>query len=117
MDQSAPIEKVLALTAEIEHATALADWPESARLAEIRSPLIMSLDAQQVQGSFDVIRSIAVHNDAVFADAQTTQVELRADYTAAMRRGSVANQYLQGKVPLASCQRSQRRRRVPTTKS
>ncbi|MGY6205219.1 hypothetical protein [Paraburkholderia strydomiana] len=56
MEQSALIEKVLALTGEIEHAAALADWPEAARLAELRSPLIMSLDAQQVQGSLDVIR-------------------------------------------------------------
>ena len=56
MEQSALIEKVLALTGEIEHAAALADWPEAARLAELRSPLIMSLDAQQVQGSLDVGR-------------------------------------------------------------
>jgi len=50
MESSALIGKVLALTGEIEQAAALADWPEAARLAEIRSPLIMSLDAQQVQG-------------------------------------------------------------------
>ncbi|CAH2900028.1 MAG: Adenosylhomocysteinase (EC [uncultured Paraburkholderia sp.] len=93
MEQSALIEKVLALTGEIEHAAALADWPEAARLAELRSPLIMSLDAQQVQGSLDVIRSIVARNDAIFADAQTTQVELQAEYTAAMRRASAANQY------------------------
>ncbi|MDR6375336.1 MULTISPECIES: flagellar protein FliT [Paraburkholderia] len=93
MEQSALIEKVLALTGEIEHAAALADWPEAARLAELRSPLIMSLDAQQVQGSLDVIRSIVARNDAIVADAQTTQVELQAEYTAAMRRVSAANQY------------------------
>ncbi|MFM0216003.1 MULTISPECIES: flagellar protein FliT [Paraburkholderia] len=93
MEQSALIEKVLALTAEIEHAAALADWPEAARLAELRSPLIMSLDAQQVQGSLDVIRSIVARNDAIVADAQTTQVELQAEYTAAMHRVSAANQY------------------------
>ncbi|MFM0375522.1 flagellar protein FliT [Paraburkholderia strydomiana] len=93
MEQSALIEKVLALTGEIEHAAALADWPEAARLAELRSPLIMSLDAQQVQGSLDVIRSIVARNDAIIADAQTTQVELQAEYTAAMRRVSAANQY------------------------
>jgi hypothetical protein len=93
MEQSALIEKVLALTGEIEHAAALADWPEAARLAELRSPLIMSLDAQQVEGSLDVIRSIVARNDAIVADAQTTQVELQAEYTAAMRRVSAANQY------------------------
>ncbi|XUW88389.1 flagellar protein FliT [Burkholderia sp. M6-3] len=93
MEQSALIEKVLALTGEIEHAAALADWPEAARLAELRSPLIMSLDAQRVQGSLDVIRSIVARNDAIIADAQTTQVELQAEYTAAMRRVSAANQY------------------------
>lgn len=93
MEQSALIEKVLALTGEIEHAAALADWPEAARLAELRSPLIMSLDAQQVQGSLDVIRSIVARNDAIVADAQTTQVELQAEYMAAMRRVSAANQY------------------------
>jgi len=93
MEQSALIEKVLALTGEIEHAAALADWPEAARLAELRSPLIMSLDAQQVQGSLNVIRSIVARNDAIVADAQTTQVELQAEYTAAMRRVSAANQY------------------------
>jgi len=93
MEQSALIAKVLALTGEIEHAAALADWPEAARLAELRSPLIMSLDAQQVQGSLDVIRSIVARNDAIVADAHTTQVELQAEYTAAMRRVSAANQY------------------------
>lgn len=93
MQQSALIEKVLALTEDIEHAAALADWPEAARLAEIRSPLIMSLSATDVQASADAIRSIIARNAAIFADAQTTQVELEAEYTAAMRRVSAANQY------------------------
>uniref|UniRef100_E1TCP0 Flagellar protein FliT n=1 Tax=Burkholderia sp. (strain CCGE1003) TaxID=640512 RepID=E1TCP0_BURSG len=93
MQQSALIEKVLALTEDIEHAAALADWPEAARLAEIRSPLIMSLSATDVQASADVIRSIIARNAAIFADAQTTQVELEAEYTSAMRRVSAANQY------------------------
>ncbi|WP_025598208.1 flagellar protein FliT [Burkholderia sp. WSM2230] len=93
MDQSALIGKVLSLTDEIEHAAALADWPEAARLAEIRSPLIMSLSAQDVQASADAIRSIIARNAAIFADAQTTQIELEAEYTAAMRRVSAANQY------------------------
>jgi len=93
MEQSALIEKVLALTDQIEHAAALADWPEAARLAEIRSPLIMSLGAQDVQASADAIRSIIARNAAIFADAQITQVELEAEYTAAMRRVSAANQY------------------------
>jgi hypothetical protein len=93
MEHSALIEKVLALTGEIEQAAALADWPEAARLAEIRSPLIMSLDAQKVQGSLDMIRSIVARNAAIFADAQTTQAELQTEFMAAMRRVSAANQY------------------------
>lgn len=93
MEHTALIEKVLALTSEIERAAALADWPEAARLAEIRSPLIMSLGTEDVHGSADAIRSIIARNAALFADAQTTQVELEAEYTAAMRRVSAANQY------------------------
>ncbi|HEX7936272.1 MAG TPA: flagellar protein FliT [Paraburkholderia sp.] len=93
MEQSVLIEKVLTLTSEIEHAAALADWPEAARLAEIRSPLIMSLDAQQVQGSLDAIRTLVARNAAIMAEAQTTQVELQAEFTAAMRSVNVANQY------------------------
>ncbi|MEZ2311530.1 flagellar protein FliT [Paraburkholderia sp. RCC_158] len=93
MEPSALIGKVLALTGEIEQAAALADWPEAARLAEIRSPLIMSLDAQQVQGSLDVIRSIVARDAVLYADAQATQVELQAEFTAAMRRASAVDQY------------------------
>ncbi|MFP3586186.1 flagellar protein FliT [Paraburkholderia sp. SIMBA_055] len=93
MESSALIWKVLALTGEIEQAAALADWPEAARLAEMRSPLIMSLDAQQVQGSLDVIRSIVARDAALYANAQTTQVELQAEFTAAMRRASAVDKY------------------------
>lgn len=90
MEQSALIEKVLALTSEIEHAAALADWPEAARLAEIRSPMIMSLDAQQVQGSLDAIRSIVERNDAIFADAHITQSELHIEFKATIGRTKAA---------------------------
>ncbi|MFM0716492.1 flagellar protein FliT [Paraburkholderia strydomiana] len=93
MEQATQVEKILALTREIEHAAALADWPEAARLAEIRSPLIMSLDAQQVQGSLDTFRSIVERNAVIFADAQSTQAELQTEFNNAIRRVNAVGEY------------------------
>ncbi|WP_345812249.1 flagellar protein FliT [Paraburkholderia sp. PREW-6R] len=93
MEQNAVIEQVLALTRDMEHAASLADWPEAARLAELRSPLIMSLDAQQAHASGDALRSVLARNAAMLADAQTSQRELEAEYSAAMKRVNAVGQY------------------------
>ncbi|WP_144143726.1 flagellar protein FliT [Paraburkholderia sp. BCC1884] len=93
MEQATQVEQILALTREIEHAAALADWPEAARLVEVRSPMIMSLDAQQVQGSLDAIRSVVARDAVIFADAQSTQAELQSEFNSAIRRVNAVGQY------------------------
>lgn len=42
MNQTELIERLLSMTREIEQAASLADWPEAARLTEMRSPLLMA---------------------------------------------------------------------------
>jgi|ERR1700737_2182739 len=95
MDQTALIERLLSLTQEIQHAAALADWPQAARLTDERSPLLDALTVDQTPAALDVIRKIQAIDAAVFADAQTTQGELQSEYRAAMERAKAAGHYQQ----------------------
>jgi mevalonate pyrophosphate decarboxylase len=95
VNQTTLIERLLSLTHAIEDAAALADWPEAARLTEERSPLFASLIADQDPAALEMIRLIQAIDTDVLANAQTTQVELHAEYHAAMTRANAAGQYQQ----------------------
>ncbi|WOD17915.1 flagellar protein FliT [Paraburkholderia kirstenboschensis] len=95
MNQTTLIEHLLSLTHAIEDAAALADWPEAARLTEERSPLLVSLSADQDPAALEMIRLIQAIDATVLANAQTTQVELQAEYRAAMIRAKATGQYQQ----------------------
>ncbi|MGF6993986.1 flagellar protein FliT [Paraburkholderia sp. GAS32] len=95
MNQTTLIERLLSLTHAIEDAVALANWPEAARLTEERSPLLVSLSAEQDPAALEMIRMIQAIDAAVLANAQTTQIELQAEYRSAMARVDAAGQYQQ----------------------
>lgn len=93
MNQTELVERVLSITREIEQAASLADWPEAARLTDARSPLLMSLTAEQEPAALDMIRQIQAADAALLADAQTTQTELHIEFEAAIGRTKAAGEY------------------------
>ncbi|KAE8759816.1 flagellar protein FliT [Paraburkholderia madseniana] len=93
MNQSELVERLLSMTREIEHAASLADWPEAARLTEARSPLLMSLSADQEPAALEMIRRIQAIDEALFADAETTKNELHIEFEAAIGRTKAAGEY------------------------
>lgn len=95
MNQTTLVRRLLSLTHAIEDAAALADWPEAARLTEERSPLLVSLTADQDPAALEMIRLIQAIDATILTNAQTTQVELQAEYRAAMTRANAAGQYQQ----------------------
>ncbi|RKE25381.1 protein FliT [Paraburkholderia sp. BL23I1N1] len=94
MNQSELVERLLSITREIEQAASLADWPEAARLTEVRSPLLMSLSADQEPAALEIIRRIQSIDEALLAEAETTQNELHVEFEAAMGRSRAAGEYL-----------------------
>jgi flagellar protein FliT len=96
MDQNSLIEQLLAMTLDIEHAAAMANWQEAARLTEVRSPLFAHLTKEQDAVSMQKIDRLRAIDAAVAANAKTTQVELQVEYNDAMRKAQGASKYLQG---------------------
>ncbi|AIO75552.1 flagellar protein FliT [Burkholderia multivorans] len=93
MEQTELIAQLDALTDAIEHAAAMADWTEAARLATAREPLVASLSADQPPAGIAAIRRMQASNERIFADAQRAQRELADEYQAAMSRVQAAGQY------------------------
>jgi flagellar protein FliT len=96
MDQNTLVERLLAMTLDIEHAAAMANWQEAARLTEVRSPLFAHLTKEQDAVSMQKIDRLRAIDAAVAANAKTTQVELQVEYNDAMRKAQGASKYLQG---------------------
>ncbi|MDN7968799.1 flagellar protein FliT [Burkholderia multivorans] len=93
MDQYQLIGRLNALTDDIEHAASMADWTEAARLAEVRSPLVMALTANQPPEGLATIRRIQASNERIFAEAHLAQSELADEYHAAMGRVQAVGEY------------------------
>ncbi|MFM0598289.1 MULTISPECIES: flagellar protein FliT [Paraburkholderia] len=93
MNQTELVERLLAMTREIAQAASLADWPEAARLTEARSPLLMSLVAEQEPAALEKIRQIQAMDAALLVEAETTQNELHIEFEAAMGRAKAAGEY------------------------
>ena len=93
MNQTELVERLLSMTREITQAASLADWPEAARLTEARSPLLMSLVAEQEPAALEKIRQIQAMDAALLADAELTQNELHIEFDAAMGRTRAAGEY------------------------
>ena len=93
MDQTGLLTRVWELTQAIEHAATMSDWSNAARLAEERSPLLMSLSASQTCDAMATIRRIQAVDAAIMADAKTTRRELHAEFQVALRGTEAAGQY------------------------
>ncbi len=95
MEQNSLISRLLDLTLAIQHAAAMADWQEAARLTEERTPFFMQLTPEQDAAAMAVINRIQAINTAVAADAKTSQTELQIEYSAAMNKVRAATKYHQ----------------------
>lgn len=93
MDQPRLVERVYELTLAVGHAASLADWQEASRLAEVRSPLLMAIRAQQTAASLELIRRIQSLDNALMRDAKASREEMETEYHAAMQRSRSASQY------------------------
>jgi flagellar protein FliT len=93
MSQKELVERVFELTQAIADASQIADWQRAARLAEERSPLVHSLEAEQDPAAMALIRRIQTMDDTLLNEARTTQTELSDEFNAAMRRTNAAQQY------------------------
>ncbi|RKT25465.1 protein FliT [Paraburkholderia sp. RAU2J] len=93
MEFATRIDRIWELTKSIEQAAAVADWERAAQLADERSPLLMSLDAQQAPAALDVLRLVHEIDTRIAAEAQLAQSELAAEYQASMRATRNVSQY------------------------
>ncbi|MFL9934624.1 flagellar protein FliT [Paraburkholderia sp. RL18-103-BIB-C] len=93
MEFATRIDRIWQLTKSIEQATAVGEWERAAELASERSPLLMSLSAQQAGAGLDVLAQVHAIDARIAAEAQLAQTELGAEYRAAMQAASHANQY------------------------
>jgi flagellar protein FliT len=93
MNQTQLVQRIYELTLEIDHAVSLADWQEAARLAAVRSPLLMSISAQQEPAALALIRRIQAIDNARMEEMRVTRNELEAEYAVAMERTRAASQY------------------------
>lgn len=95
MNQQRLIEDAWALTEAIELAASKEDWEHAAGLAEARSPMLMSLQADQPAEALAVIRKIQASIDAVASRAQEAQTALAATYRRSMDGANAASRYHQ----------------------
>ncbi|SMG38162.1 flagellar protein FliT [Paraburkholderia susongensis] len=93
MELATPIERIWELTKSIEQAAAVAEWERAAQLASERSPLLMSLSAQQAGAALDVLKAVHAIDARIAAEARLAQTELGAEYRAAMQAACNVNQY------------------------
>lgn len=93
MSQTQLVRRVFELTEAINQAGQIADWQLAARLAEARSPLVHSIEAQQDPGSLALIRRIQAMDSTLMEDAQVVQAGLTKEFHAAMGRATAAQQY------------------------
>ena len=93
MDQNTLVERLFAATQAIEHAAAMADWPEAARLMKERAPLVHALSANQEPAALALIHRIRSIDAAVAKQAEHAQVELQVEYRAAMKQIQSTRQY------------------------
>jgi flagellar protein FliT len=95
MEQNSLIDRLLELTLAIQHAAAMANWQEAARLTEERTPLFMELTPEQDATAMEVINRIQAIDTAIAANATTTQTELQLEYSSAMTKVQAASKYHQ----------------------
>lgn len=90
------LQRVLALTLEMEHAAQMSDWQGAARVARERNPLLMSIGAPQSPEARAVVERIRAITVVINQEAEAAHTELAAEYRAAMSQASGANAYQRG---------------------
>ncbi|WP_233851760.1 flagellar protein FliT [Paraburkholderia sp. HD33-4] len=93
--QTELVERVLGLTQQIAFAASLYDWQKAAGLAQERSPLLMSIHAEQTPAALHMIHRIQALDAALLDNARETRDELEAEYRTAVNSSKAARQYHQ----------------------
>lgn len=93
MSQSQLVERVYAMTLEIEEAAQLSDWQRAARITDERSPLLHRIAAPQNPAALELIRRIVALDSARLETARAAQAELAQEYHAAIANTNAARQY------------------------
>lgn len=93
IDQNDLVRQLFEITQSIEHAAAMDDWPEAARLMEARMPMLHSLSAEQEPAALELIRRLQSVDAAIAQNARTAQIELAEEYRTTMRRIHGVQQY------------------------
>ncbi|NML32101.1 flagellar protein FliT [Paraburkholderia antibiotica] len=93
MESTTLIDRIWQLTKSIEQAAAVAEWERAAQLAGERSPLLMSLSAQQTDAALEVLREVHAIDARIAAEARLAQTELDTEYRAAMQATRNVNLY------------------------
>ncbi|KMY86583.1 hypothetical protein BUMB_03510c [Candidatus Paraburkholderia calva] len=94
MNQQEMIQHAWALTEAIEAAAAAAgDWTRAAELTQARSPMLMSLEADQPADSLQTIHRIQASIEAMMNRAQSAQALLSTAYRKSMQQAQAAKQY------------------------
>lgn len=93
MQNVAPIEHIWQITKAIEQAAAVGEWEEAARLSGERSPLVMSLGAQQPAAVIARLKEIHAIDELVAQAAQAAQHALGEEYSASLQATRNVSQY------------------------
>jgi len=87
------IDRIWQITKAIEHAAAVGEWEDAARLANERSPLLMTLRAPLAAAALDTLREVHAIDLNVASAAQAAQTTLNTEYRAAMQATRNAGLY------------------------
>ncbi|HTH62506.1 MAG TPA: flagellar protein FliT [Paraburkholderia sp.] len=79
------IDRIWQITKAIEHAAAVGEWEEAARLADERSPLILSLYSPLSPAALETLRQVYAIDEHVAEVAQNAHHTLNAEFRAAMQ--------------------------------
>ncbi|SAK99793.1 Flagellar protein FliT [Caballeronia fortuita] len=92
-NQADLLNTVWEMTQAIEASARSGDWIEAARITETRSPLLMSLQADQPASALDLIRRIQIADTAVVRAAHEHHAHLSSQYKRSMEGVNAANHY------------------------
>jgi flagellar protein FliT len=93
MDQQDIVQHAWALTEAIEAAASAGDWTRAAELTQTRSPMLMSLHAEQSAETLQIIRRIQTSIEAMMSRAQDAQMMLSTAYRKSMNQAQAAGRY------------------------
>lgn len=93
-DQAAIIERVFRLTQKMEQAASTGDWTQAEELERERSPLLLSIRAEQEPASLELIGQIRAMNQGILERELLMRSTLSEQYQTAMAHISDVREYL-----------------------